>query len=86
MKHTDYQKVFELEKNILKDDKQMILLTAELQQQLKTLEGSFLDDGIHEVQEYVKKLTAKLYSAQSSFETIANELHTFATLLKQGKA
>lgn len=85
MKYTDYQKVYELAANILKDDKQMILLTNDLSNQLKTLEGSFLDDGIEEVKAYVKNLTGKLVNAQSAFSTVATELAAFADLLRQGK-
>lgn len=85
MKYTDYQKVYELAANILKDDKQMILLTNDLSNQLKTLEGSFLDDGIDEVRAYVQNLTSKLISAQSAFSTVATELAAFADLLRQGK-
>lgn len=85
MKSTDYQKVFELAKNILTDDKQMIQLTDDLGQKLKTLEGTFWDDGIDEVKVYVKSLTSKLTNAQTAFQTIATELSEYAKLLKLGK-
>lgn len=85
MKSTDYQKVRELAKNILMDDKEMILLTSDLGEKLKALEGTFLDDGIDEVKAYVKALTSKLVNAQSAFETIANDLIAYANLLKKGK-
>ena len=85
MKSTDYQKVFELAKNILKDDKQMILLTDDLGQKLKALEGSFLDDGIDEVKAFVTSLTGKLNNAQTAFVTISNELTEYANYLKRGK-
>lgn len=85
MKSTDYQKVFELATNILKEDKQMIRLTDDLGQKLKALEGTFLDDGIDEVKAYVKGLTGKLVNAQAAFSTIASELHTYGLLLKAGK-
>lgn len=85
MKSTDYQKVFELATNILKDDKQMVQLTDDLGQKLKALEGTFLDDGIDEVKVYVKALTGKLVSAQTAFSTIAGELHAYGLKLKAGK-
>ena len=85
MKHTDYQKVFELAANILKNDKQMIQLTEDLRQKLKALEGSFLDDGIDEVKNYVNTLTAKLVEAQSAFSTIATELGEYGKKIKAGK-
>lgn len=85
MKSTDYQKVFELAANILKDDKQMIQLTDDLGQKLKTLEGTFLDDGIDEVKAYVNALTKKLVDAQGAFSTIASELHSYGLKLKAGK-
>ena len=53
MKRTDYQKVFELAANILKDDKRMIQLTTDLDTKLKALEGTFLDDGIEDVKKYI---------------------------------
>lgn len=85
MKHTDYQKVFELATNILKDDKQMIQLTDELSNNLKSLEGSFLDDGIEEVKAFVKNLTARLVNAQGAFSAIASDLQAYGNLLKSGK-
>ena len=85
MKSTDYQKVFDLAINILKDDKQMILLTDDLGQKLKALEGTFLDDGIDEVRDYVKALTSKLVETQTSFAIIANELSAYGLKLKAGK-
>ena len=85
MKYTDYRQVRELAKNTLKDDKQMIQLTEDLDQALKTLEGTFLDDGIDDVKAFVKGLKKGLNSAQSSFFTIADELKDYADLLKSGK-
>lgn len=85
MKSTDYQKVFELALNILKEDKQMLQLTDDLSAKLKALEGSFLDDGIEEVKTYVNDLTGRLKNAQSAFLTIATELQTYAGLLRDGK-
>lgn len=85
MKYTDYKKVNELAANILKDDKKMIQLTADLDAKLKSLKGSFQDDGIDEVDDYVKRLTGKLKESQASFMTIANELMEYSNILKSGK-
>lgn len=85
MKKTDYQKVFELAKNILIEDKKMIQLTDSLGQKLKALEGTFLDDGIEEVKTFVNALTSKLIGAQTAFETVATELQTYGALLRAGK-
>ena len=85
MKYTDYKQVQELATNILREDKQMIQLTADLSTKLKNLEISFQDDGIDEVKANVNSLTSKLNSAQDSFMTIANELIQYAALLKKGK-
>ena len=63
----------------------MILLTDDLSQKLKALEGTFLDDGIDEVRAYVNSLTGKLNNAQTAFVTIANELVQYANILKSGK-
>lgn len=85
MKLTDYQKVRELAENILKEDKKMLQITSELESRLKSLKGSFLDDGIIEVESYVKGLTRRLTQAQSSFLTVAMGLKEYANLLQQGK-
>ena len=85
MKYTDYKQVKQLAENILKDDKKMIQLTADLGAKLKSLKTTFQDDGIDEVEAYVNKLTAKLTNAQEAFMTIANELIQYAKLLKAGK-
>ena len=85
MKYTDYRQVRELAKNTMKDDKRMIQLTEDLDQALKTLEGTFLDDGIDDVKAFVNRLKKGLNSAQSSFYTIAAELKDYAALLKSGK-
>ncbi|MBE5893208.1 MAG: hypothetical protein E7286_07480 [Lachnospiraceae bacterium] len=85
MKYTDYKKVKELAKNILINQKNMYLLTADLDAKLKNLKASFQDDGIEEVEEYVKGLTAKLTNAEEAFSTIANELIQYADMLKAGK-
>lgn len=82
---TDYEKVFQLAKNILTDDKKMMLLTQDLEQKLKQLEGSFLDDGIDEVKSYINTLTAKLKDSQDAFMSIATDLNTYGLLLKKGK-
>lgn len=85
MKYTDYKQVNQLAANILKDDKKMIELTAELDANLKRLKSSFQDDGIEEVETFVKALITRLNNAQEAFMTIANELIQYAELLKQGK-
>ena len=85
MKYTDFNQVNQLASNILKDDKKMIQLTADLGSKLKTLKSSFQDDGIDEVESYVNGLTAKLTNAQEAFMTIANELIQYANILKSGK-
>ena len=85
MKYADYIQVRQLAENILKDDKKMIQLTADLSSKLRTLKASFQDDGIDEVETYVKGLTEKLNHAQEAFMIIANELIAYAQLLKAGK-
>lgn len=82
---TDYEKVFQLAKNILTDDKKMMLLTQDLEQKLKQLGGSFLDDGFDEVKSYINTLTAKLKDSQDAFMSIATDLNTYGLLLKKGK-
>lgn len=85
MKYTDSRKVKELAANILKDDKKMIELTGELEQSLKALKNTFLDDGIDEVNAFVTGLAKKLTAAQESFMITAQELKAYADLLEKGK-
>lgn len=85
MRYTDYNQVNQLAANILKDDKKMIQLTADLKAKLNTLKSSFQDDGIDEVQNYVDGLLNKLAKSQDAFMTTANELVQYAAILKSGK-
>jgi hypothetical protein len=85
MKYTDYKQVRQLAKNILLDDRKMIELTDELQTKLNALKGTFLDDGIDQVESTVNALTKKLKSAQASFSTVAGELAEYASILQSGK-
>jgi paraquat-inducible protein B len=85
MKYTDYTQVRQLAKNILLDDRKMVELTGDLEQQLKALEGTFLDDGIEDVRSTVKTLTSKLKNAQAAFKTVAGELAEYANILQAGK-
>lgn len=85
MKYTDYSKVLQLAQNIMKDNKKMVQLTGDLGAKLKTLKASWNDDGIEEVESYVKGLGAKLANAEEAFMTIANELVEYANLLAKGK-
>lgn len=85
MEYTDYKEVRGLAKNILKDAKEMLALTEDLKSQLKSLEGSFLDDGIEDVKIFVASLEKALLNSGSAFMTVATELKAYAALLQQGK-
>lgn len=85
MKYTDYSKVQELAINLLTEDKRLIELTTELEAKLQTLNASFLDDGIDEVNGYVGGLKAKIGAAQESIMIVVKELQEYANLLEQGK-
>lgn len=85
MRYTDYNKVRSLAKDILKDDKKMLLLTQDLDAELKKLKGTFLDDGIDEVSQYVNSLLKMLAGAQDAFMAVANDLLDYARLLEEGK-
>ena len=85
MKYTDYEKVYELAENLVKDVEQMSDLTVELSSKLKKLENDFLDDGINEVQDYVASIKKQINSSQESLSTVAAHLIVFANLLKEGK-
>lgn len=85
MQCTDYAKVRQLAKDILVEYKQMALLSGGLQNKLKVLEGTFLDDGIDQVKDYTTRLINGLVSAQNAFFSVANELTEYARLLEAGK-
>lgn len=85
MQRTDYAQVRQLAKDILVEYKQMALLSGDLQNKLKALEGTFLDDSIDQVKDYTTILISGLVSAQNSFFSIANELTEYARLLEAGK-
>ncbi len=85
MERTNYEEVFELAKNILREDERMLLITDELSKNLKQLQASFLDDGIDEVNGFVNTILAKLNNAQDAFMVTADELEKYAKLLAAGK-
>ena len=85
MKHTDYQEVRNLAKNILLDDRRMVQLTDDLEKSLISLQSTFLDDGMEEVQSFINTFKPRLVEAQKSFTTLANELIAYAALLEKGK-
>ena len=85
MQRTDYAQVRQLAKDILVEYKKMALLSGDLQNKMKSLEGAFLDDSIDMVKEYTTDLIGRLVNAQNSFFSIANELTEYARLLEAGK-
>ena len=85
MKYTDAKAVLELAKNIVKDSKEIAQYATDLGSELKGLQGTFLDDGIEEVNSYVNTITGKINSAQTSVVTVANQLVEYANLLISGK-
>ena len=85
MKYTDAMTVLELAKKIVKDAKDISMNADDLDNELRKLQGSFLDDGIEEINLYVKSITAKIKSSESSVITIANQLVDYANLLIAGK-
>ena len=85
MKYTDAKAVLELAKNIVKDSKESAQYAADLGNELKGLQGTFLDDGIEEVNSYVSTITGKINSSQASVITVANQLSQYANLLIAGK-
>lgn len=85
MDKTNYTEVMLLAKNIMLENRKMVEQTEELLQNLKTLQGTFLDDGIDEVNEMAKSIAGKLKNSQDAFMTTANELVAYARLLAAGK-
>jgi len=85
MKLTNYAHVRQLAKNILVEYRRMALLSGDLQNKLKALEGTFLDDGIDQIKDFTFGLIDDLVNAQSAFFSIANELTEYAQLLEAGK-
>lgn len=85
MKYTDAKAVLELARGIVKDSKDIAQYASELDNELKGLQGTFLDDGIDEVNAYVSTISGKIRSAESSVITVANQLVEYANLLLAGK-
>lgn len=85
MQRTDYAQVRQLAKDILVEYKKMALLSGDLQNKLKALEGTFLDDSINQVKDYTTRLIGGLVNAQSFFFSIVSELTEYARLLEAGK-
>jgi ABC-type transporter Mla subunit MlaD len=85
MDKTNYTEVMQLAKNIMLENRKMVEQTEELLQNLKTLQGTFLDDGIDEVNEMANSIAGKLKNSQEAFMTTANELVVYARLLAAGK-
>jgi len=85
MKYTDYEKVFELAKNIVLDVGAINALCDELKQKMGQLENSFLDDGIEEVKTFVNAIQKNIEASQESLETVADQLCEYGEILKRGK-
>lgn len=85
MDKTNYTEVMQLAKNIMLENRKMVEQTEELLRNLKTLQGTFLDDGIDEVNEMANSIAGKLKNSQEAFMTTANELVVYARLLAAGK-
>lgn len=85
MKYTDAKAVLQLAQGILKDTKAIFSTVAELESELKTLQGSFLDDGIELVNNYVTSISAKTNSASESAREVSIQLVNYADLLIKGK-
>lgn len=85
MKYTDAKSVLELAKNIVKDSKEIAQYATNLGTELKNLQGTFLDDGIEEINAYVNAITGKIEKSQASVITVANQLVEYANLLIAGK-
>ena len=85
MDKTNIAEVMQLAKNIMLEDRKMVELTDGLLKDLKTLQETFLDDGIDEVNEMVKSIAVKLQHSQQAFMITATELKTYAKLLAAGK-
>ena len=85
MDKTNYTEVMQLAKNIMLENRKMVEQTEELLRNLKTLQGTFLDDGIDEVNEMANSIAGKLQNSQEAFMTTANELVVYARLLAAGK-
>ena len=85
MDKTNFAEVMQLAKNIVLEDRKMVQETDELLKNLKALQGTFLDDGMDEVNEMANSIAGKLQNAQEAFMTTANELMQYAKLLAAGK-
>ena len=85
MKYTDASSVISLAQNLVSDAKSIAQYTEDLRGELKRLQGTFLDDGIQEVNGYVGNISEKLNEVQESVGVVANQLVQYAEILLKGK-
>ena len=85
MKYTDAKAVLQLARDILQDTKAIASVVTELESELKTLQGTFLDDGIDEVNRYIQGISSKTSSAAEAAKVVSSQLVDYADLLIKGK-
>ena len=82
---TDYNVVLDLAESLKKDANAIYNENEELNRRLKTLEGTFLDDGIEEVKAVVSNIKTKIDENVDNLVIITRELQKFANKLSENK-
>lgn len=85
MRYTDAKEVLVLASNIIKDTKKITGILDELDNELKTLERTFLDDGIEEVKAHIGSIRQHTEESTESAVVISTQLVGYADLLMKGK-
>ena len=85
MRYTDYSKVRELAKNILIDVKKINMLCENLRNEHNKLKGTFLDDGIEEVNSFINTVQGKITESEDSLTEVTKKLLEYAAYLEKGK-
>ncbi len=85
MKYTDPAAVRNLSRNIGKDIMAIQELVVQLDEDLKKLQYTYLDDGIEEINQYVASITKKVRESEFAIITVSKQLNEYANLLEEGK-
>ena len=85
MRYTDAKAVYLLAGNVIKDTKRISSTLGQLSDELKTLKGSFLDDGILEVESYIKSISSHTEQAAQLALIVSKQLEEYGDLLLKGK-
>lgn len=85
MKKTDYVAVLTLAKDLLLNIKAIEEEDESIKRKLHSLQSTFLDSGIQEVEGYVDQISKNVKNAKEETQGVVNKLLAYAALLEEGK-